>query len=70
MSAVEIPAWAWGLIVLVLTGGFGTLGKMLSYYAGQIDKRLDGHDEEIGDLRKRQGKVENRVTALEARSSP
>lgn len=67
MSAVEIPAWAWGLILIVLTGGFGILGRMLSYYAGRIDKRLDGHDEDIGEVNKRLGKVENRATALEAR---
>lgn len=63
MSAVEIPAWAWALIILVLTGGFGTLGRMLSYYAGRVDKRLDS-------LEKRIGKVENRAAVLEARTNP
>jgi len=62
MMAVEIPAWAWGLIVTVLAGGFGTLGKMLAYLATRMDTRIDG-------IEKRTGKVENRVTALEAREA-
>lgn len=61
MQSMEIPAWAWGLITMLLAGGMTMVGSILRAYTQGVDDRIKNHDKRIG-------RVEVDVSALKERS--
>jgi len=47
MQSVEIPAWAWGLLTMLMAGGLTMVGTILRAYTQGVDDRLKGHDKRL-----------------------
>lgn len=44
---VEIPSWAWGILLSVLGGGSAAITSAIMYYARRLEQRLDAHDRRL-----------------------
>lgn len=69
---IEIPSWAWGLMVTALTGAAGLLIGMVSFYMKEIrdrlsrlEKGLKDHAEQVG---RRVSELNERIVKLEVLS--
>lgn len=73
MPNVEIPSWAWGLIVAILFAGPALVARVAGYWFARLEARLDEFPRELraveARLDDRASKVETRVTVLETRAS-
>lgn len=65
---IEIPSWAWGLMVTTLTGASGLLIRMVSFYMKEIRDRLSRLEKGLKDYAEQVGKLNERIVKLEVLS--
>lgn len=65
---IEIPSWAWGLMVTALTGAAGLLIRMVSFYMKEIRDRLSRLEKGLKDYAEQVGKLNERIVKLEVLS--
>lgn len=65
---IEIPSWAWGLMVTALTGASGLLIRMVSFYMKEIRDRLSRLEKGLKDYAEQVGKLNERIVKLEVLS--
>lgn len=65
---IEIPSWAWGLMVTALTGAAGLLIGMVSFYMKEIRDRLSRLEKGLKDYAEQVGKLNERIVKLEVLS--
>jgi len=68
---LEVPSWAWGLVVMVLAGTGGLLIKSVSHYLSRIETKVDAVPPMIASLERRVEErfrnVEHRLTVVEVK---
>lgn len=69
---LEVPSWAWGLIVAALFAGPAVLTRIAGYWFGRIEARLDELSLAIraaeAGLEERIARAELRLTIIETRA--